>query len=185
MEIQKLTEVLIAHISRKTGITGKGLAVADRADHFLLMFADTVGGGEYERVQLDDRAGDAYYIRLKDGKIEEAKISGAIRGATVNSASRVTARCRLVAQSNTQALGALAYNFRNALASFEEPAIQSENIFAAGVSIRAILFDFTTIFYEESTAAEREGGTGWEGNMQICAVDFDLNFTLETCLKSC
>lgn len=59
MEIHEVTCGLIAHITQTTNKPGKGLAVADRVGHFLLMFAG-MAGGEYERVQIDDRAGDMF-----------------------------------------------------------------------------------------------------------------------------
>lgn len=177
MEIHEVTCGLIAHITQTTNKPGKGLAVADRVGHFLLMFAG-MAGGEYERVQIDDRAGDMFYIRLRDGRVEETKAVGYKRGAC-NEASRVTARCRLVVQSEANSIGVLAWNFRAALNSFKVAELGSA--FSVSTSVRAVIYDFTTIFFEETTEAERGSGSGWEGNMQLLAIDFEINYTLEAC----
>lgn len=178
MEIQKVTCALMAHITNTTKKEGKGLAVPDRAGHFLLMF-EGMAGGEYERVQIDDRAGDGYYIRLKDGRVEEVKATNYKRGGCQD-ASRVSAKCRLVVQSEKDSIAVLAHNFRGAIASFKAEQLAG-GVFMVSASVRTVLYDFTTIFFEETTLSERESGSGWEGHMQLVAIDFEINFTLEGC----
>lgn len=178
MKIQEVVCALISKIGTTTGFTGKGLAVADRAGHFLLMF-EGKAGGEFERVGLDDRAGDSYYIRLKDGKVEETVAVNYKRGGC-NKASRISARCRLVVQSECQSIANLAWNFRAALSAFRVQQL-GDDVHMASVSVSSIVYDFTTIFFEETTQAERESGSGWEGSLNVVAVDFTLFYTLEGC----
>jgi hypothetical protein len=178
MKLQEVVCALLAHIKTVTGKEGKGLAIADKQGHFLLMF-EGKAGGDFERVMLDDRAGDTFYIRLKDGRTEETAALNYKRGGC-NKASRISARCRLVVQSECSSIATLAWNFRAALNSFR-PASLETDVFSVSTSVSSILWDFTSIFFEEITQAEREGESGWEGPLQILAIDFTINYTLEGC----
>lgn len=179
MDIQTATESLITHITASTGKEGKGLAVTSREGYFLLLFGEK-SGGEYGHVRLDDDTGDGFYIRLKNGTIDETKATNYRRGACVD-ASRITARMRLVAQSTCNSISTLAVAFRNALATYKAQTI-TEQVVEASASVRTLVFDFATIVLDELTEAEREQASGWEGTMQFIAIDFDLTYTLESCL---
>lgn len=176
--IQDVTNSLIRHLDRVTKSTGKGMAVNSKGGYFLLLFGEMTGG-EYERVMIDDHIGEAYYIRLKTGIVNENKSTGKRRGSCTV-ASQAQVQCRLVAMSHCQSIAVLAETFRNALNSYIELTISDINVRSSSF-VRAIQYDFATIVEEETPEADRAEMSGWEGGMSIIAIDFDLNYTLEVC----
>ena len=177
MNIQAAGDSLIKHVIAATGKAGKGIAVNSKGGNFLLIFGETTGG-EYERVGIDDQLGEAFYIRLR-GAVDETE-STTLRRGSFGIASRVTAKCRLVAMSNCDSVNTLATNFRNALTGYRKKMIAPDK-YDLYASPKSIQYDFATIVIEEVPEDKREGVTGWEGAMRLISIDFDLNYTLEDC----
>jgi hypothetical protein len=178
MTIQTVTDSLISHLDYLTGSKGKGLAVTSKGGFFLLMFGEMTGG-EYDRAQLDDRIGEAYYIRLRTGIVNENRQDGLRRGAC-STANQAQAQCRLVAMSHCHSIAALANLFRSAINRYRKNTIEDEDV-RATANVRSTQYDFATIVIDEIPEDERDGVTGWEGGMTIISIDFDLNFTMEAC----
>jgi hypothetical protein len=177
MNIQAAGDSLIAQVIAATGKDGKGIAVNSKGGNFLLIFGETAGG-EYERVGIDDRLGEAFYIRLR-GAVDETESTNLRRGSC-GTASRITAKCRLVAMSHCDSVNTLATNFRNALTGYRKKLI-TPDIYDSHASPKSIQYDFATIVIDEVPEDKREEVTGWEGAMRLIAIDFDLNYTLEDC----
>ena len=178
MNIQAVTSTLIAHLNSLTGSQGKGLAITSKGGYFLLVFGE-MAGGEYERVMIDDRIGEAYYIRLKTGVVNESSPGNKRRGSCA-ATNQIQAQCRLVAMSHRLSIVELADSFRASLNSFKAPTIGSDPV-RAGASVRATQYDFATIVLDETPESERDQVSGWEGAMQIIAIDFDLTYISESC----
>lgn len=178
MSIQTAASSLIKYVDALTGKTGKGIAVNSKGSRFLLVF-DEKRGGDYDSVGLDDRAGEAYYIRLKTGVVDETVVVGLKRGSCGDT-SRISAKCRLVAMSHCDSVNDLATNMRTALASYKKRMI-TPDVYDANTLVQSIQYDFATVVNEEVEEDKREEMTGWEGRMSIIAIDFTLSYTLETC----
>lgn len=179
--IDKVANDLRCYTEAATGLAGVAIGVPSRSGHFLLLFDPKGAGGQFEAVGIDDRKADGFYIRLRDGAISEVpKIS---RGGSCERSSFVTAPCRLVAYSHRFGVKELYDVFRAALTTYTRGSI-GEEVQAVDASVRRILLDFTSIVIEESTPQERESMTGYEGMMNLIAIDFDLNYTHENCGKT-
>jgi len=176
--IDKVANDLICYLQDKSGFEGAGLGVSARSGDFLLLFQQKGAAGEYEAVRIDDRKGNGFYIRLRDGSIEETpRVS---RGGSCERSSQVRAACRLVIQSRDFEISRVYEVFRAALTSYLRIGIGAE-VQSVDASIRKVVFDFSTIVIEESTVKEREEMTGWEGMINLLAIDFDLNYIHENC----
>lgn len=176
--IDKVANDLLCHIEAVTGLKGAALAVPARSGDFLLLFDPKGAGGQFEAARIDDRKGDGFYIRLKDGSIEETpKISGA---GSCERSSFVRAACRLVVFSHRFGVKDLYETFRPALSMYTKSSIGIE-VQSVEANVRKCLLDFSTIVIEESTPKEREGMTGFEGMLNLLAIDFDLKYTHESC----
>lgn len=178
MNIQTVTNSLIQHLNSLTGKEGKGMAVNSKGGYFLLVFGEKTGG-EYGRVSIEDNIGEAYYIRLKTGVINERKVPGKRRGSC-DDASLITAPVRIVAMSHCDTIQTLSDAFRDGIASFKKRTIDNITTDAIAV-ITSVQYDFATIVNEETPESERAELSGWDGGMSLIAIDFDLSYVLESC----
>lgn len=178
MNIQTVTNSLIQHLNSLTGKEGKGMAVNSRGGYFLLVFGEKTGG-EYGRVSIEDNIGEAYYIRLKTGLVNEQRLTSKRRGSCADT-SQVKAACRLVAMSHCDSIQALADKFRVGIALFSKRQNYGYTTDTEAV-VTAVQYDFATIVNEETPESERAELSGHEGGMSLIAIDFDLSYTLESC----
>ena len=178
MNIQTVTNALIQHLNSLTGKEGKGMAVNSKGGYFLLVFGEKTGG-EYGRVSIEDNIGEAYYIRLKTGLVNEVKTVTLRRGACAD-ASQITAPARLVAMSHCDSIQVLADKFRGGIASFRKRTIDNITTDALAV-VTSVQYDFATIVNEETPESERAELSGHEGGMSLIAIDFNLSYVLESC----
>jgi hypothetical protein len=178
MNTQTVTNSLIQHLNSLTGKKGKGMAVNSKGGYFLLVFGENMGG-EYTRVSIEDNIGEAYYIRLKTGVVNEQILTSKRRGSCKDT-SQVKAACRLVAMSHCDSIQVLADKFRNGIASFSKRTIDGYTTDALA-TVTSVQYDFATIVNEETPESERAELSGHEGGMSLIAIDFDLSYVLESC----
>ena len=178
MVLQTIVQALLESIEANTAFTGKGIAVPSVGGYNLLLFGEQAGG-EFERVQVDDRLGEFFYVRLLSSQVEVGKPKGRLRGSC-SSANISTARCRLVGMSHCMPAGELAGLFEQQVASFRQRNFGGE-FYDAKTAVKATLYDFAAIVREEVPEDERAELSGWPGNMQVVAINFDLSFTTEAC----
>ena len=179
--LESVSDALIAAIKAKApSFDGKGIAVPSLGNVFLLIF-EGQAGGDYTRVGLDDRNGEFFYVRLKSGEMDESKKRG--RGACASD-SVITAKCRLVAQSDNLNPAELVDLFAQALRSFRSRTI-GDSITRATVTPKTYNIDFSDVVKRELSDEERDGVSGWEGARYVAAIDFELTYVVDCSLSNC
>lgn len=179
---KNVSDTLIASIQAAApSFCGSGIAVPSPGNVFLLLFDGQVGG-DFTRVGLDDRNAESFYIRLRGGEIEETRLRG---GGSCSNDSQITAKCRIVMQSDCQNPADLVEHFLPALRAFRNTAIET-GITKATVTPKAFSLDFAGVvkgeLSEEENSVKKDAPTGWEGARYVAAIDFDLTYNIDCSL---
>lgn len=182
---KKVSDTLVAAIKTAAPtFDGGGIAVPSRGNVFLMLF-DGQAGGDFQRIGLDDRNGEWFYIRLRTGEIEEIKMKG---GGACSNDSLVTAKCRLVMQSSILNPADLVEHFLPALRAFKSKVI-STAIARGAVTPKSYNIDFASVvkeeLSEEENKPENDAPTGWEGARFVARIDFDLTYVLDCSQINC
>lgn len=179
--IKQVSTALIQHIKANApAFDGVGIAVPSPGNLFLLVFDEQVGG-DYARAALDDRGGELFYVRLRTGEIEESQRRG--RGSCSND-SLVTAKCRMVMQSQCMGPSDLIEHFLKAVRSFQKKAIGKAITYATSTP-RAANLDFAAVVKSELSEEESANASGWEGARYVASIDFDLTYVIDCSLENC
>ncbi len=157
---------------------GVGIAVPTSGNKFILVH-DGRAGGDFPRVSIDDRKGEFFYIRLK-GDIEESKVIG--RGSCSND-NRITAKCKLVMQSECLDPMQLVEHFLPGLRAFKSKTI-TPSLTGATASPKSYNLDFAAIAKSEVADEEKDGTTGWDGAHYLASIDFELTYIVD-CSQNC
>lgn len=178
--IKQVSTALIQHIKANApAFDGVGIAVPSPGNLFLLVF-DEQAGGDYQRAALDDRGGELFYVRLRSGEIEESKANQR-RGSCSND-SLITAKCRLVAQSECLGPSDLIESFLKALHSFQKKTIGRVITYATSTP-KSMNLDFAEVVKRELSDEESANASGWEGARYVASIDFDLTYIVDCSLN--
>ena len=179
--VKQVSAARIQHIkSNAPAFDGVGIAVPSPGNLFLLVF-DEQAGGDYTRAALDDRGGELFYVRLRSGEIEESQRRG--RGSCSND-SLVTAKCRLVAQSECLGQSDLTETFLKALRAYRNKTVNNA-ITSVTVTPKSANFDFADVVKRELSEEESANASGWEGARYVASIDFDLTYVIDCSLENC